>query len=63
MLWNDLLAAIALLLIIEGVLPFVNPASVRLRMLQIAELSDAAFRGVGLFSMLAGLLLLWWVRG
>ncbi|WP_006786370.1 DUF2065 domain-containing protein [Thiorhodospira sibirica] len=63
MLWTDFLAAIALLLIIEGILPFLDPAGTRRRLLQMAQIPTGVFRGVGLFCMLAGLLLLWWVRG
>jgi uncharacterized protein len=63
MLWNDLLAALALLLVIEGLMPFLNPAGLRRALIQVATLPDSVLRGVGLASMLLGLLLLWWLRG
>ncbi|SEQ44631.1 hypothetical protein SAMN05421693_13211 [Ectothiorhodospira magna] len=62
-MWSDLLAALALLMIIEGLLPFLNPAGFRRGLLQVAELSDSALRGIGLFSLLIGVLALWWIRG
>jgi uncharacterized protein len=63
MLWNDLLAALALLLVIEGLMPFLNPAGLRRALIQVAGLPDSVLRWVGLASMLLGLLLLWWLRG
>jgi uncharacterized protein len=63
MLWNDLLAALALLLVLEGLMPFLNPAGLRRALIQVAGLPDSVLRRVGLASMLLGLLLLWWLRG
>ena len=53
-----LLTAVALMLIIEGVLPFLLPAVWRDAFRRLTELSDGQIRFVGLSSMLAGLLLL-----
>ena len=53
-----LLTAVALLLIIEGVLPFLLPAVWRDAFRRLTEMSDGQIRFVGLSSMLAGLLLL-----
>lgn len=63
MLWNDLLAALALLLVLEGLMPFLNPAGLKRALLQVAELPDSVLRGFGLVSMVLGVLLLWWLRG
>jgi uncharacterized protein YjeT (DUF2065 family) len=60
--WSDLGAALALLLIIEGVMPFLAPASLRRTMATIAELPDRPLRVLGGGSMGAGLLLLYFVR-
>jgi uncharacterized protein YjeT (DUF2065 family) len=57
--WNDFLAALALYLVLEGILPFVSPDGWR----RIAELSALQLRVFGLVSMLAGLVLLRFVRG
>jgi uncharacterized protein YjeT (DUF2065 family) len=53
-----LLTVIALMLIIEGVLPFLLPAVWRDAFRRLTEMSDGQIRFVGLSSMLAGLLLL-----
>ncbi|MDX9698572.1 MAG: DUF2065 domain-containing protein [Rhodocyclaceae bacterium] len=55
---STLLAAFALMLVLEGLLPFVAPARWRETFLQLARLRDGQIRFIGLFSMLAGLLLL-----
>ena len=61
--WNDLLAAIALYLVIEGLLPFASPAGWRQGLALIAQLRDGQLRLFGLASIAAGLLLLLLVRG
>ena len=53
-----LVTAVALMLIIEGVLPFLLPAVWRDAFRRLTEMSDGQIRFVGLSSMLAGLLLL-----
>jgi len=57
-LTNDLLyelfLALCLMLVIEGVLPFVYPARWRKLVEQLSEIDDAAIRIIGLVSMLAG---------
>ncbi len=60
---GDLLTAVALLLVIEGVLPAANPGGLRRIFLQAAEMDDRSLRIVGLVSMGAGVLLLYGVRG
>ena len=61
--WGDLLAAFALYLVIEGLLPFVSPGNWKQSVAMIAQLSDKQLRIFGLVSMLAGLILLAFVRG
>jgi len=58
-MWHSLLAAFALLLIIEGILPFINPEGMRKAMLLISQMSDHQLRFAGLTSMLIGLVLLY----
>lgn len=60
--WNDLLAALALVLVLEGVLPFLNPQSLRRMLVSVAQLDDRTLRVTGFVSMLCGVLLLYWVR-
>ena len=54
--------AVALMLIIEGVLPFLSPGLWRDTFRRITQMSDGQIRFIGLSSMLAGLLLLLWAR-
>lgn len=60
--WPDLAAALGLLLIAEGILPFLNPAGIKRALATIATMDDRVLRIGGAGSMLAGLLLLWLVR-
>lgn len=63
MLWSDLLGAFALYLVIEGILPFINPAAMKRAMAVFLQLELRQLRVIGLFSMLSGLVLLYFVRG
>ncbi|MBS0543905.1 MAG: DUF2065 domain-containing protein [Proteobacteria bacterium] len=54
----SLLTAFALMLIIEGILPFVAPAAWRETFLRLATMADGQIRFVGLTSMLIGVALL-----
>ncbi|WP_280513668.1 DUF2065 domain-containing protein [Sulfurimicrobium lacus] len=58
----NLLAAFALMLVIEGVLPFLAPAVWRETFRKMIELSDGQLRFVGLGSMLGGLLMFFLVK-
>lgn len=60
--WNDLGTAFALYLVIEGLMPFLNPRGMRRAMEMFAQLSDAQLRVAGLAAMIAGVVLLWAVR-
>ena len=59
---DDLLAALALVFVIEGVLPFVSPRSWRQAMSQAVSMDDRGLRLMGLLSMLVGCLVLYLVR-
>jgi uncharacterized protein len=59
---STLLMALALMLVIEGLLPFLAPAVWREAFRRMLQMSDGQLRFVGLSSMLAGLLLLLWAR-
>lgn len=62
MMWQDLWAALALVLVIEGILPFVSPNGMRNAMQQMAQMDDKTLRITGLVSMIAGLVILGLVR-
>jgi uncharacterized protein YjeT (DUF2065 family) len=59
---NTLLTAFALMLVIEGVLPFLVPSLWRDTFKRLTEMGDGQIRFIGLTSMLAGLLLLYIAR-
>lgn len=59
---SNLIAAFALMLVIEGVLPFVAPSAWRQAFQKMIEMSDGQLRFVGLASMMGGLLLLMLIR-
>jgi uncharacterized protein len=60
--WIDLLSAVALLMVLEGLLPFANPRASRRAMAMLAQMPDNKLRLAGLASILAGLVLLWFAR-
>ena len=59
---DTLLTAFALMLVIEGVLPFLVPALWRDAFRRLTEMSDGQIRFIGLTAMVTGVLLLYIVR-
>ncbi|HQZ02863.1 MAG TPA: DUF2065 domain-containing protein [Thauera sp.] len=55
---SSLMTAFALMLIIEGILPFVAPGAWRETFLRLASMADGQIRFIGLTSMLVGVALL-----
>lgn len=60
--WGDLLTALALVLVIEGIVPFVSPQSLRRMLETVSQLDDRSLRITGLVSMILGVFLLYLVR-
>jgi uncharacterized protein len=60
--WTDLISAMALVLVIEGIMPFISPNSWRDAMLQASKLEDKTLRIIGFGSMLLGALILYAMR-
>lgn len=60
---SSLITAIALVLIIEGLLPFLSPSAWREAFQRIGRLADGQIRFIGLSSMLIGLFLLFIFHG
>lgn len=54
---STLLTALALMLVIEGILPFVAPATWRETFQRVTQMGDGQIRFIGLSSMLLGLVL------
>ena len=61
-MWDELLAALGLMLVLEGILPFLNPGALRQSLLRMARLEDRILRFAGLASMVVGLLVLYLCR-
>jgi uncharacterized protein YjeT (DUF2065 family) len=59
---SALLMALGLMLVLEGLLPFLAPKVWRETFRRITELADGQIRFLGLSSMLVGLLLLFLLR-
>ena len=56
--WNALLLAFGLMLVIEGVLPFLSPQRWRALFAQAAKLTDGQLRFLGLTALVVGCLIL-----
>jgi len=54
---DDLVLALALLLVLEGLLPALNPRGWRSAMEQLGALSDSAIRSVGIGMLAIGALI------
>ena len=61
-MWKEILIALALILVIEGIMPFMNPAGLRKMMLMATQVDDNTLRVIGLVSMVSGLVLLYLVQ-
>lgn len=59
---HSLLIAMALVLIIEGIMPFLNPTMFKRALLQTVSMSDRQVRLIGLISMFTGLIFLYWIN-
>jgi len=60
--WTDLFAALAIVCIIEGVMPFINPQGMKRLLARLAALEERELRLGGLVSMAVGLVILFLVR-
>lgn len=60
--WTSLGAAVALVMVLEGLSPFLNPRGFRRTLVLAASMSDRALRILGLLSMLLGLAVLYAVH-
>jgi uncharacterized protein YjeT (DUF2065 family) len=60
--WSDLLAALAIVCILEGVMPVLNPSGMKRLLNRMAAMEEREMRIVGLLSMLVGLAILYLVR-
>lgn len=61
-MWHELWVATALILVIEGVWPFLSPETMRRAMLIVAQQDNRSLRFAGLVSMIIGVGLLYFVN-
>ena len=61
-MWTELLSAIALVFILEGIMPFLNPNWIKRVFLAASQLDNTSLRFVGVSRMLVGVVLLYIVR-
>jgi len=62
MTWSEIMTALALVLVIEGLLPFASPGRYRQMVAQIVTLNDNHIRTVGLVIIVIGLAMLFVIR-
>ena len=56
------LLGLAMMLVLEGMIPFVSPGLWRETFSKLVTLTDGQLRFVGITAMLSGLLLLYWIK-
>ncbi len=61
-MWQDILTAVSLFLIIEGMVPFIGPNFYRQAVLRIAQMDDNGLRVTGLTIASVGIFILYIVR-
>jgi len=61
-MWQELGIALCLVLVLEGILPFLYPRGWRETFMQLLQLPDRHLRLIGLASMLLGTVLLYWLH-
>jgi uncharacterized protein len=59
---SDLVAAVALFLVLEGMAPFLNPSGMKRALTRLLDIGDRELRIAGLGSMLVGVAILFLVR-
>ena len=61
-MWNELLVAVALVLVLEGIFPFLAPDKFKQALAQLDQMSGQALRIAGLASITLGVILLYILR-
>ena len=56
------LLGLAMMLVIEGIWPFIMPELWRETFRKLVTLSDGQLRFIGITSMLSGIILLYWIK-
>lgn len=61
-MWDELWIALALVMVIEGIFPFLSPSAMRRMMAAVLQMDDKALRISGLISMVSGVIMLYLVN-
>jgi hypothetical protein len=61
-MWQAFLTAFGLMLVLEGIMPFLNPEGFRKTLLAALKLDDATLRFIGISVMLVGVLIIYLVK-
>ena len=61
-MWRELGLAFSLMLVLEGIVPFLYPSRWRAMVALLAAVDDRSLRLTGFASMMAGILLLYMIR-
>ncbi|MGI9229667.1 MAG: DUF2065 domain-containing protein [Gammaproteobacteria bacterium] len=61
-MWVDILSAVALVFVLEGIMPFLNPEGLKKMFSIVSQMSNGSLRVLGLCSMAVGLGMLYVVR-
>jgi uncharacterized protein YjeT (DUF2065 family) len=61
-MWEALLIGFALMLVLEGIVPFLYPAKWRNLVATLSQISDKHLRTMGMMSMLLGIAIVYWIR-
>jgi len=61
-MWREIGIAISLMLVIEGIIPFLYPGRWRQLVATLADIDNATLRLIGLGSMIAGIVLLYLIN-
>ena len=61
-MWHELLVAFCLMLVLEGIVPFLYPGRWRSLIAVLAQIDNNKLRWIGLASMIVGTLLLYLIN-
>jgi uncharacterized protein YjeT (DUF2065 family) len=61
-MWSDLWAALALVMVIEGLMPALSPQGYRKAMMAMTQMDERSLRITGLVSMIAGAVFLYLIK-
>lgn len=61
-MWHEILIAIALMLVLEGLLPILNPKLFKQMMLSASQMNEQQLRWTGIISMVIGALAIYFLK-